>query len=181
MIEKARALAARLPSKIPTKPGDAVWRTAEDLAAASTTITALADRLAEVEKHLEDADATMLDMNRQIVSLEDKLATATEALRAMDALVVKAQAILTETLIGQPSGLSDKAGLNALLRLFDGPEQRAAQGLARTALSSIEAGTAEHPDSVKLRDLVRAIQKHGDYDTHIAGLLEPFLGGTNGQ
>lgn len=76
----------------------------------------------------------LVAMKARATAAEARVRVLKDALRAMDALVVQAQKITTEILIGQPRGLSDKAGLSALIELLDGPEQRAAQGLARTAL-----------------------------------------------
>jgi hypothetical protein len=82
---------------------------------------------------------------------------AWDALRAMNALVVEAQKITTAVLQGQPGGLSDKAGLSALIGLFDGPQQRTAQDLARAALAAHDAAVQEgNGDDTRLKDTVKA-------------------------
>lgn len=66
------------------------------------------------------------------------LREAVEVINGLNNLIAQGQKITTETLIGQPRGLSDKAGLNALIGLLDGPEQRKAQGKANTFLAKLE-------------------------------------------
>ena len=69
---------------------------------------------------------------------ETRLRDAVEVINGLNALIAKGQKIITDTLIGQPRGLSDKAGLSALIGLLDGPEQRAAQEAAKTFLSTLK-------------------------------------------
>lgn len=65
------------------------------------------------------------------------LREAEEVINGLNNLIVQGQKITTETLIGQPRGLSDKAGLNALIGLLDGPEQRKAQGKANAFFAKL--------------------------------------------
>jgi hypothetical protein len=63
--------------------------------------------------------------------MTDRIEQLKSALRAEDALIVEAQRLLTNYLSkqGEPTDL-----INNLLWLFDGPQQREAQRLAREAL-----------------------------------------------
>ena len=64
--------------------------------------------------------------------MTDRIEQLKSALRAEDALIVEAQRLLTNYLSKQtePADL-----INNLLWLFDGPQQREAQWLAREALA----------------------------------------------
>ncbi len=68
---------------------------------------------------------------------------AVEIVQELMALVQNAQNILTQVLIGQPRGLTDKAGISALLGLLDGPRQRAAQERGSRFLAAQEDSTSE--------------------------------------
>ena len=63
----------------------------------------------------------------------NRSAALAEAVRELDALIRKAQAIL-ETYLQPDSGVDEKQTLKALIELFDGPEQRRVQAAARRAL-----------------------------------------------
>jgi hypothetical protein len=70
--------------------------------------------------------------------MTDTKQQAVETVKALWSLIENAQNILTQVLIGQPRGLSDEAGIIALLELLDGPQQRAAQEMAARFLATME-------------------------------------------
>lgn len=115
--------------------------------AAEAEVVNLRDRL--TEKHREVADLQQdpmfklkEGMRERAEAAEALLREAGEVIKGLNNLIVQGQKITTETLIGQPRGLSDKAGLGALIGLLDGPEQREAQGKANTFLAKLEATDA---------------------------------------
>ena len=75
------------------------------------------------------------DMQDHIEALEGENKALREVLLANLALIHKAQDILCEQLMGPPRGLTDHNALNGLHSVFDGPEQRDAQGRARALLA----------------------------------------------
>jgi enoyl-CoA hydratase/carnithine racemase len=70
--------------------------------------------------------------------MTDTKQQAVETVQALMSLIENAQNILTQVLIGQPRGLSDGAGITALLGLLDSPQQRAAQEMAARYLADME-------------------------------------------
>lgn len=113
------------------------------------------------------------DMEARAASAEAALAKAKHALREIDSHIINDNGDVTW------SPLKIRETVRATLASIDAGGEHPdghdpTNPFAPRPRSAV--APAEHPDSVRLRELVRAIQKHGDYDTHIAGLLEPFLG-----
>jgi hypothetical protein len=64
--------------------------------------------------------------------LDDRTVELEAAVRAQDAVIAEAQRLLADCL--RPGGLSRDALIDALRKLFDGPQERDAQRLSREAL-----------------------------------------------
>ena len=64
--------------------------------------------------------------------MDDRTAELEAAVRAQDALIAEAQRLLADNL--RPGGLSRDALIDALRKLFAGPQQREAQRLSRESL-----------------------------------------------
>jgi len=77
---------------------------------------------------------------------------AIKAINAQTALITKAKYALTQYLEGPPRGISQSACINALLVLFDGPEQRETDALARAALE------ADAPTLAEVEGLLRMVE-----------------------
>jgi hypothetical protein len=64
--------------------------------------------------------------------MTDRIVELEAAVRAQDALIAEAQRLLSDTV--RPGGLSREAFIDALRKLFAGPQQREAQRVSREAL-----------------------------------------------
>ena len=64
--------------------------------------------------------------------MDDRTAELEAAIRAQDAVIADAQRLLADCL--RPGGLSRDCLIDALRKLFDGPQERDAQRLSREAL-----------------------------------------------
>lgn len=116
---------------------------------AAKEITALRYRVARLEGELaseqyqhaktkvmlEKAQKYSSKQALDIVTLGQEVGRLREALMANMAVIREAQDVLCRQLIAPPRGLSNDAALNALHRVLDGPEQRAALSQARAALA----------------------------------------------
>ncbi len=92
-----------------------------DCRQAAATITRLTAERDEARARAERAEA--------------RTERAEGALRAHQSHMQRVQESCRQYLIGQPNGLSKDAFVSTMLYLFDGPEQRAVQSLARAALA----------------------------------------------
>lgn len=195
-INEARALASECRA---CNYVDAQGRATLDRA--STTINALADRLVEVEANL-----TLVTQTFDVVSAaNDKLRARATAAEAKLAEVETKERLtygqwgLTVKLYEQTKA-SLATATEALREAIEFADQDA-QALTpagermiarwRTALATIKAGTAEHPDSVRLREAVEVIRPFAEArakptsirvsDLIRAHLFLAKLGGTNGK